>query len=233
MARRNLLFLHLPNGAQHKRNMNFIKKGSVKALMVLAAVFGMPDNAAATSSNAQMARQLFDKAYGSVYGAAGASLSYSVNIVGLYKASGNICMKGKKKRFFESRYSAWCNGKDYYKVDNKKKTVEIYDADSPEKDKYSGKFAFSPNNFKYSYSENKTDYIIKLEAKPKTQGNIKHAQICIDKHTMAPKSLRIKILFFWTTIKISNFRSGGINDNIFNFPQEKFKGYKITDKRSG
>lgn len=213
--------------------MNILKKGRLKVVFMIATAFSLPIHAAADSaSNTQKARQLFNNAYNSVYGAAGSSLSYAVNIVGLYKASGTISMKGKKKRFYEARYSAWCNGKDYYKVDHKKKTVELYDAESPKKDKYSGKFTFSPDNFNYSYTENKTDYIITLEAKPKTQGNIKHAQIYLDRNTQAPKSLRIKVLFFWTTIKITNFRSGGINDNIFNFPKEKFKSYKLYDKRS-
>lgn len=181
--------------------------------------------------NAKTARQLFNTAYKSVYGAQGSTLSYAVNLVGLYKTTGTISMKGKKKRFFEPRYSAWCNGKDYYKVDNKRKEIEIHSATSPKKDKYSEKFSFSPNNFNYSYSENRNEYIITLDAKPKTSGNIKHAQIYLDKTTKAPKSLKIKVLFFWTTIKISNFHSGGINDEIFNFPKEKFKNYKITDKR--
>lgn len=63
--------------------------------------------------NAKTARQLFNTAYNSVYGAQGSTLSYAVNLVGLYKTTGTISMKGKKKRFFEPRYSAWCNGKDY------------------------------------------------------------------------------------------------------------------------
>lgn len=182
-------------------------------------------------SNSQKARQLFDTAYKSVYGSQGATLSYSVNLVGIYKADGTISMKGKKKYFRESRFSAWCDGKSYYKVDNKKKTVDLYDADSPKKDKYSGKFTFSPDNYNYSYTEDKDNYIIKLQQKSNASGNIKHAQIYLDKATKSPKSLRIKVLFFWTTIKITSFHSGDINDNVFNFPREKFKDYAFTDRR--
>ena len=212
--------------------MNILKKGGIKLALLFATALSAPAGAnAGNPANAQTARQLFNTAYNSVYGPQGSNLSYYINLVGLYKANGTISMKGKKKRFFEQRYSVWCNGKDYYKVDNKKKVIEIHNAASPKKDKYSEKFTFSPNNFNYSYSESKNEYIITLDAKPKTPGNIKHAQIHLDKATKAPKSLRIKVLFFWTTVKISNFRSGGINDDIFDFPREKFKGYKITDKR--
>lgn len=212
--------------------MNILKKGWPKIALLLLTALSIPASTnAGNPANARTARQLFNAAYNSVYGPQGSTLTYFINLAGLYKANGTISMKGKKKRFFEQRYSVWCNGKDYYKVDSKKKAVEIHNAASPKKDKYSEKFTFSPNNFNYSYTESKKEYIITLDAKPKTPGNIKHAQIHLDKATKAPKSLRIKVLFFWTTIKISNFRSGGINDDIFDFPREKFRNYKITDKR--
>lgn len=212
--------------------MNPMKTGRLKLVILIYLAFALPTNICANNpANAKTARQLFNAAYKSVYGAQGSTLSYAVNLVGLYKANGTISLKGKKKRFFEPRYSVWCNGKDYYKVDKKRKEIEIHNAASPKKDKYSDKFTFSPNNFNYSYTENKNEYIITLDAKPKTPGNIKHAQIHLDKTNKTPISLRIKVLFFWTTIKISNFHSGGISDEIFNFPKEKFKDYKITDKR--
>ncbi len=212
--------------------MNTLKKVGLKfAIMLTTALYTTTAVNAGNPANARTARQLFDYAYHSVYGPQGSTLDYSINLAGIYKANGTISMKGKKKRFFEPRYSVWCNGKYYYKVDKKKKEIEIHNAASPKKDKYSGKFTFSPNNFNYSYSENNNEYIINLEAKPKTAGNIKHARIHLDKATKAPKSIKIKVLFFRATIKISHFHSGGINDKIFRFPKEKFKNYKITDKR--
>jgi len=46
-----------------------------------------------------------------------------------------------------------------------------------------------------------------------------------------PISVRIKIAFIWTTIRISNFRSGGITDEMLRFPMEKYKDYEFVDKR--
>ncbi|MBQ6031601.1 MAG: hypothetical protein IJL29_01100, partial [Prevotella sp.] len=60
---------------------------------------------------------------------------------------------------------------------------------------------------------------------------IKHVKAVIDKKSGAPKSLRIKLFWFWTTVKISNFHSGNINDHLFVFPKSRFKGYQLTDKR--
>lgn len=199
--------------------------------MAAAALLPTASVRAADTANARRARQLVDEAYNMVFGAAGASFQYSVNIVGIYKTAGTITMKGRKSRFSEQRYSAWCDGEDYYKVDNRRRTVDVYKADSPKKDKYSGKFTFSLNDFNYKYSERKGEYVVTLEAKPRAPGNIKHAQIVLDKATRAPRRLRIKVLFFWTTIKISSFKAGGINDAVFAFPRAKFSHYKFTDRR--
>lgn len=220
-----------PQALKHTRG-RLARLPMILAVAVMAAALLPPVSVrAADTANARRARQLVDEAYNLVFGAAGASFQYSVNIIGLYKAAGSITMKGKKSRFFEQRYSAWCDGEDYYKVDNKRKTVEIYKADSPKKDKYSGKFTFSLGDFNYKYSEHKGEYAITLEAKPRAQGNIRHAQVVIDKATKVPKRLRIKVLFFWTTIKISNFKAGGINDAVFTFPRARFGSYKTTDRR--
>ena len=50
----------------------------------------------------------------------------------------------------KKRYSIWNDGKTYYKVDKDKKKVEIYRANDPERDKYSGMFNFDADNFVYS-----------------------------------------------------------------------------------
>ena len=54
----------------------------------------------------------------------------------------------------------------------------------------------------------------------------------IDKKTRAPISLKIKVAFFWANIKISNFKSGNIDNNIFVFPKNQYKTYTFIDKRN-
>ena len=51
------------------------------------------------------------------------------------------------------------------------------------------------------------------------------------RQTYEPISVRIKISIIWTTIKISNFKSGGITDEMLRFPAEQYKDYKFVDKR--
>ena len=184
----------------------------------------------ASSSNAIQARKLFDNTYNMVFGEQGSTLHYNVNIIGVLKVDGTIWYKGKKSRFAESRYLSWNDGVKDYWVDLKKKTVTLYDSGSEKKDKYSSKFQFNPNDYSYSWENSNEGYVINLDAQRATKG-IKHIKAIIDKETRAPISLKIKLMWFWTTVKISRFQSGNINDNIFNFPAAKYRGYKFYDER--
>ena len=54
----------------------------------------------------------------------------------------------------------------------------------------------------------------------------------MDRKTYAPISLKVKVAFIWTTIKISDFSAGNISDETFVFPRKRYeKGYKFVDKR--
>lgn len=181
-------------------------------------------------TNEQLARQVFDHTYQMVFGNQGSTLHYSVNIIGIYKTEGTIWYKGAKSKFVEPRYTAWNDGIDYYRHDKKHGLVEVFRANSDEKDKYASKFKFNPEDFNYSLSEKDGNYVISLKAKKSMKG-IREVKALIDKKSRAPISLRIKVAFFWTTVKITNFKSGGINDNVFVFPKSQFKDCKMIDNR--
>ena len=72
--------------------------------------------------------------------------------------------------------------------------------------------------------------MISLKAKKGKKG-IKEVHALVKRQSYEPISVRIKIAFVWTTIKISNFRSGGITDEMLRFPKEKYTDYKFVDKR--
>lgn len=182
------------------------------------------------TSNSRQARKIFDHTYQMVYGRQGSTLSYSVNIIGLYKAAGTIWMQGKKSRSEEKRYSIWNDGKTYYKVDKDKKKVEIYRANNPERDKYSGMFNFDADNFVYSVKAAGNTFVVSLDAKEGVKG-IKHIKAIIDKRTRAPLSLRLKFGIIWVTVKITHFKSGGISASTFAFPKHRYHNYKVIDNR--
>src|SRR5574344_1487519 len=210
------------------------KINSVRWILIIITLLAMPSmkTGAQNTTNEQQARNIFNKTYQLVFGPQGSSLHYDVNIIGLYKTSGDICYKGKKLRYGEDRYASWNDGVTAYMVDKKKKTVDIYKADSDEKDKYLSKFKFDLNDFEYNWSSAKDGILLSMKLKNAKFFGIREVQGLIDRKTYYPISLRIKVAFFWTTVKISDFKSGNVSDQVFVFPSNQFKGYRVTDKRN-
>lgn len=211
-----------------------LKKFSVicTALITFLCLSLCVDTTAQNVTNAQQARNIFNRTYQMVFGAQGSTLHYDVNIIGIYRTAGDIVYKGKKMRYSEERYASWNDGVTAYMVDRKKKKVEIYRADSDKKDKYLSKFKYNLNDFEYSWLPEKGDFRITMKLKNAKYFGIREVEGLIDGKTYYPISLRIKVAFFWTTVKISRFRSGNIGDQNFVFPHEQFKGYEMLDKRS-
>ena len=199
--------------------------------MMLLLVLTTLTAAAEETPNAQQARRIFDKTYNMVFGPQGATMHYDVNIVGIYKTQGTIWYKGKKQKFVDEKVNTWNDGKTAYMAYRKKNTVEIHDAQSDKKDKYSGKFKFDLNDFDYAIREDGSVLLLTLKQKKHAKGTVKEVQAWVKRNTFDPLRLRIKVAFFWTTVKISNFRSGGISDALFVFPRNQYKDWKFIDKR--
>ena len=180
--------------------------------------------------NARQARRIFNQAYQQVFGEQGATLRYDVNIVGIYKTYGTIWYKGKKSKFVDAKMNSWNDGETVYTIKKKKQEVEIHSAKNNKSDKYSSKFKFEPENFDYSIANHEQGLMITLKAKKGAKG-IKEVHALVKRQSYEPISVRIKIAFIWTTINISNFKSGGITDEMLRFPAEKYKNYKFVDKR--
>lgn len=180
--------------------------------------------------NARQARRIFNQAYQQVFGEQGATLRYDVNIIGIYKTYGTIWYKGKKSKFVDAKMNSWNDGETVYTIKKKKKEVEIHSAKNNKSDKYSSKFKFEPENFDYSIANDERGLMLTLKAKKGAKG-IKEIHALVKRQSYEPISLRIKIAFIWTTINISNFKSGGITDEMLRFPAEKYKDYKFVDKR--
>jgi hypothetical protein len=181
--------------------------------------------------NARQARRIFNQAYQQVFGEQGATLRYDVNITGIYKTYGTIWYKGKKSKFVDAKMNSWNDGVTVYTIKKKKKKeVEIHNVKNNKSDKYSSKFKFEPENFDYSIANHEQGLMLILKAKKGAKG-IKEVHALVKRQRYEPISVRIKIDFIWTTIAISNFKSGGITDEMLRFPAEKYKDYKFIDKR--
>ncbi len=182
------------------------------------------------NANSRQARRIFNNAYQQVFGEQGATLHYDVNITGIYKTRGTIWYKGKKSKFDEARMTSWNDGKYVYTFKKKKREVELHTAKNNKSDKYSQKFKFEPENYNYSIAEADNGLLVTLKLIKGRKG-MKEIHALLERKTYHPISVRIKIAFIWTTIKISDFQSGGITDEMLCFPKEQFKDYKFVDKR--
>lgn len=203
------------------------KKIVLMVLMLMAVLCSVH---AEETPNSRQARRIFNQAYQQVFGEQGATLHYDVNITGIYKTNGTIWYKGKKSKFQDGKMRSWNDGKRVLIVRNKKKEVEVHDAKSNKSDKYTSKFKFEPENFDYSVAEDPEGLMLTLKAKKGRKG-IKEVHALVERKTYYPIRVRIKIAFIWTTIKISDFQSGGITDEMLLFPKEQFQRYKYVDKR--
>ncbi len=204
-----------------------------RIFILLVVALNMVFSYAQTGLQQNDARKTFDKVYNMVFGPQGSTLRYDVNIIGLYKTHGTIWYKGKKQRFSDERVNTWNDGTTAYMVFRKKKTVEIHEANSDKKDKYSGKFKFSLDDFDYSMKKEGADLLFILKQHKKAKGTIREVRALVDAKTLTPKFVKLKVALFWAKIKISNFKSGGISDDMFVFPAKNYKeGYKWVDKRN-
>ncbi|MBR1503865.1 MAG: hypothetical protein IJ618_08300 [Prevotella sp.] len=202
-------------------------------LVIMLLISALCTAQADETPNSRQARRIFNQAYNQVFGEQGATLHYDVNIIGIYKTNGTIWYKGKKSKFVDAKMNSWNDGTTVYtikKKNKKKKEVEIHNAKNNKSDKYSRKFKFDPENFDYSVAENPDGLMLTLKAKDGVKG-IKEVQALVERKTYNPIRLRIKISFIWTTIKISDFHSGGITDEMLAFPKELYKDYVFVDKR--
>lgn len=208
-----------------------MKKLRLFLFAFLVFAVALPSSAKTDPQNAREAKALFDKIYNLVFGPAGSSLQYDVNIIGIYKTQGTIIYKGEKIQYQEKRYCAWEDGTVAYMVDKQKKLVKVYRFDDDEKDEYLSKFKYDINNFAFSYRVVGDNYEITAKVRGAKFFGIKSVTALVNRKTLHPLSLKIKLNIFSTTVKISNFKAGGISDSVFKFPRSRFAGYKYEEHR--
>ncbi len=201
-------------------------------LLNMALLFSTVVSAQQDTPNSRQARRIFDHAYSMIYGDEGASFHYRISILGIYSDEGTSWFKGNKSRSFTEDGIVWDNGDIKYILRRDKKIVEIHDPKVNKKDKLLQKFKFNREDFYYNIAKKEEMLIITLKAKPDAKGSMKHVQVYLEPNTHKPLRLRIKILsLFWANIYFSDFKAGGIDDSIFEFPRDEYLDCKIVDER--
>ncbi len=179
-------------------------------VFILILALSMSINADDNKMSQKEAREIFNKTYDLVFGKNGSSLSYDVDIIGIYKTKGDIIYKGDKIKYTEERYLAWEDGKTAYMVDTKKKTVNIYDFNDDSKDEYLAKFKYDINNFDFSCIKSGANYELTAKVKKGKYFGIRQVTALIRQKDLTPLSLTIKAAFFNCKVKVSKFHAGGI-----------------------
>ena len=201
-----------------------------RLILGLALLLSILSVQAQENANARQARKMFDEVYEKVFGQQGASLHYKVNVANLFKTEGTIWYKGKKSKYQSKSSKSWNDGVTAYVVKDDKQRVEIYKGDDPKQSRYGDDFKFEPDNYTYHIASDPKGYMLTLNVKKGKKG-MKEIHALVGRKDYHPIRLRIKIAFIWTTIMVSDFKSGGITDDMLRFPSEKYKSYKFVDKR--
>ena len=206
-------------------------KWYVSLVIILFSLCSHTVSAQQESPNAKQARRVFQRAYDMIYGPEGASFDYKISILKIYSSEGSGWYKGNKSKSTTLKSIIWDNGDIKYILKKGKGIVEIHDPKVNKKDKLLQKFKFNRDDFNYSIKKKDDDLIISLDAKPDAKGSMSHIQVYLEPKTHRPKRLRIKVTFFWANIYFTDFKAGGISDDLFVFPREKYPDYPIIDER--
>ena len=199
----------------------------ILGLLLMLSFLGMQ---AQENANSRQARKMFEEVLYKITGPQGSTMHYNVNIASIYKTEGTIWYKGKKSRYLSKNSKAWNDGVSAYVIKNNKKEVEIYDADSPKQSRFGDTFKLDPENYTYHIAADPKGYLLTLKSKKGVKG-MKELRALIDKSTRNPIQLRIKVAFVWANVDVSNFKSGGISDDLFTFPRGQYKDYEMIDRR--
>lgn len=109
--------------------------------------------------------------------------------------------------------------------------MEIRDFNDEKKDKYLSMFKYDVNNFDYSYKDTGEFYELTAKVRNSKFLGIRYVTAMVRKSNLHPVSLYIKLRFVSTTVQISNFHSGGVDDSAFIFPRNRFTDYEYVDHR--
>jgi len=210
-----------------------MKRLLFNTIVALLALLATPTaSAEEEGANARQARHIFDKAYNQIYGPEGASFDYRISILKIYSEVGSGWYKGDKSKSVSRKSIIWNNGDIKYILRKGKGIVEIHDPKVNKKDKLLQKFKFNLDDFTYRIKEaDDKNLLITLTAKRGAKTSMSKIEAHLDRTTLYPIDLAIKVSFFWAHVYFSNFKAGGLPDDLFVFPREKYPNYKIVDER--
>ena len=185
----------------------------------------------ATSSFAQSAKSVLDKAASSVTAASGVKANFKITTTN-GNTSGTIAIKGKKFYATTPQAKIWFDGKTQWTYMKNNDEVNV---SNPTESQLQ---AINPYNFihlykqGYNYTVNTAgkDYVVHLLASS-SERKIKELFITVDKKSYQPKQVKMLQGKKWTTFDISGIKKEKLADSQFRFNSKDFPKAEIIDLR--
>lgn len=185
----------------------------------------------ATSSFAQSAKSVLDKAAATVTAASGVRANFSMTTT-TGGTNGTIAIKGKKFYATTPQAKVWFDGKTQWTYLKNNDEVNV---SNPTEAKLQ---AINPYNFinlykrGYTYTMNTagTDYVIHLTANS-GERKIKELFISVNKKNYQPTQVKMLQGKKWTTFNITSIKKENIADSQFRFNSKDFPKAEIIDLR--
>ena len=185
----------------------------------------------ATSSFAQSAKSVLDKAAATVTAASGVRANFSMTTT-TGGTNGTIAIKGKKFYATTPQAKVWFDGKTQWTYLKNNDEVNVSNPTEAQLQ------AINPYNFinlykrGYTYTMNTagTDYVIHLTS---TSGErkIKELFISVNKKNYQPTQVKMLQGKKWTTFNITSIKKENIADSQFRFNSKDFPKAEIIDLR--
>ena len=185
----------------------------------------------ATSSFAQSAKSVLDKAAATVTAASGVKANFRMTTT-TGGTSGTIAIKGKKFYATTPQAKVWFDGKTQWTYLKNNDEVNVSNPTEAQLQ------AINPYNFihlykqGYTYTMNTagTDYVVHLTAN-NGERKIKELFISVNKKNYQPTQVKMLQGKKWTTFSITSIKKENIADSQFRFNSKDFPKAEIIDLR--
>lgn len=176
------------------------------------------------------AKALLDKTAAVVGNKGGASASFDMS-GGDGQMTGSIIIKGDKFYAKTQKVAVWFNGKTQWAYYAASEEVNVSEPTGAQQQLLNPYHFISLYKSGYSMTATKSGntYEAHLTAQ-KSDSRIKEAYINVD-GSYRPTQIKIRTNKGWTTIKISNFKTGDYADSTFSFDGKNYPNAEVIDLR--
>lgn len=200
-------------------------------VLISLALSWLNINIVLSQNNSTVARKILDRTAKVVCHSGGASASFTMSNSSVGNVSGVISIKGNKFNARTPQMTVWYNGKTQWTYMKKTNEVNI-SIPTQAQQQMMNPYTFI-NIYKSGYNMTATrgkNDEVHLVAQNKAK-SISEMYITINHKTGVPSQVKMKHKGKWSIIKISNFSTKRLSDQIFTFNTKDYPTAEIIDLR--